>query len=627
MNHFPMEKSIHQICLLTKFKIRNKILFFFTCLLISKSSIVHADSNINLDINQVAENTKRILVKIPSSHSNLESTTLSYTYPMSDGTPAPKLVYIESGEYFLAYNDGESNGRIISLDSNFKFKKELLSLKNLRIEDIHADSNGLTVLLSAFEVKKKGNYETKNFHTAFINQYNINGKINFSTKIVGTKEYINVGDQGIDTTFGTLSLTKTADNYYATYLSTYRKWDDGVTHQSEYLALFDETGKRMMKSDGKTPEGFTWNVSHSFRPRFLNDGKQLVMVTVGDAYPRGLVIDTFPNRKRELPIVVPKAGANETYQYVPISTGDLYAKDSTTWITFDTNLNRSSYDIGFIIKNKENLSKPIFIASTTKQRERIPRIVPYGEDHLFLLWMTDEGPEKEKWYPKISNMKLEGCLVQKDGTIVSKPQSFAFGKGMMFRSAARFFILRDGKFGWVNDVTGFSDQLEIVLVSPFQNKPQVVSPTEPQKPETSETNLNPTLGKPLIDAIYEGKEVEGISLLNQGADPNTVYEGWSALLYAAYFGRTEIVRALLSHNVNVDFSVDGWNALQLAQERGHSQIVTLLQPNTKTFSRTFSKSPNPKSPLKTIGRNQNHRSIVETLDSNQSLQRLGTPVH
>ncbi|EKJ87000.1 ankyrin repeat protein [Leptospira meyeri serovar Hardjo str. Went 5] len=592
-------------------------------------SFLSADSELIFTINRIAESIERISVKIPTDHYYLTTTSVSYTNAMSDGSPAPKLVYFQSGEYFLSYNDGNSNGRIVSLDSNFKMIKDLVSIKNFRIEDTIADSNGLTVLLSAFEIEKKGNYESKNFHTAYINQYTTSGKLNFSTKIVGTKEYKNVGDQGIDTTFGTLTLTKTADNHYATYFSTYRKWDDGVTHQSEYLAFFDNAGKRILKSDGKTPEGFTWNVSHSFRPRFINDGKQLVMATVGDAYPRGLVVDSFPSRKRELPIVVPKAGPNETYQYVPISTGDLYSKDGTTWITFDSNLNRSSYDIGLIIKSNDGLSKPIYLTNSIKQRERIPRIVPFGDEHLFLMWMTDEDTEKDKWFPKITKMNLEACLIQKDGTIISKPQSFGSGKGLSFRAAARFFHLPDGRFGWVNDLTGLADQLEIVLVSPFPKETIVVSSNENPTPQPTKVKIDPSLGKPMVAAIYEGREEEAISLLNQGADPNTIYEGWSALLYAAYFGRTESVKALISHQVNTDFSVDGWNALRLSEVRGHTQIVTLLQPLTKSISRSLSKSPNPKSPISSMIKERNLRSEIEpsNVDINQNLKNLGTPMN
>ncbi len=607
--------------------ILSKIIFFSVCLLFPQFSSLSADSDVILNTSQIAEKTERISVKLPTDHSYLAATSISYTNAMSDGAPAPKLVYIESGEYFLAYNDANSNGKIVTLDPNFKMIKEIVSLKSFRIEDILADSNGITVLLTAFDIEKKGNYESKNFHSAYINQYATSGKLNFSTKIVGTKEYKKVGDQGIDTTFGTLTLAKTADNDYATYFSTYRKWDDGVTHQSEYLALFDKAGKRMMKPDGKSQEGFTWNVSHSFRPRFINDGKQLVMVTVGDAYPRGLVVDSFPSKKRELPIVVPKAGPNETYQYVPISTGDLYAKDGTTWITFDSNLDRSSYDIGLLIKSNEGLSKPIFLTNTTKQRERIPRIVPLGKDHLFLMWMTDDGTEKDKWFPKIAKMNLEACLIKKDGTIISKPQNFGSGKGLSFRAAARFFYLPDGRFGWVNDLTGLADQLEIVLISPFQKESDIVSPTENPEPQPTKVKINPTLGKPMIVAIYEGNEKEAISLLNQGADPNTIYEGWSALLYAAYFGRTDSVKALISHQANINFSVDGWNSLQLADLRGHSQIVAILQPLTKSLSRSLSKSPNPKNPLKMFLKDRNLRSEVEPTDLNPNLKNLGIPMN
>ncbi|WP_244241292.1 ankyrin repeat domain-containing protein [Leptospira perdikensis] len=614
-------------CNLKNISILKNIVFVSIYLLLFPFFFLSADSDFNLNLKKIAERTERISVKIPSDHSYFTAAPTSYTNAMSDGIPAPKLVYINSDNYFLAYNDGDSNGRIVSLNSNFKILRELVSLKNFRIEDTIADSNGLTVLLSAFDIEKKRNSESKNFHSAYINQYTTSGDLIFSTKIVGTKEYKKVGDQGIDTVFGTLTLIKTADNNYATYFSTYRKWDDGVTHQSEYLALFDHGGKRILKSDGKSPEGFTWNVSHSFRPRFINDGNQLVMVTVGDAYPRGLVVDSFPLRKRELPIVVPKAGPNETYQYVPISTGDLYSRDGQTWITFDSNIDRSSYDIGLLIKSNGILSKPIYLTNTSKQRERIPRIVPFGKEYLFLMWMTDDGNDKDKWFPKISKMGLEACIIQKDGTIISKPESFGPGNGLYFRSAARFFHLPDGRFGWVNDITGLADQLEIVLVSSLKNETNIVAPTEASIPQPDKVKINPALGKPLITAIYEGNEKEAISLLNQGADPNAMYEGWSALLYAAYFGRTDAVKALISYQVNTDFTVDGWNALRLSEVRGHIQIFTLLEPLTKTLSRSRNQFPNPKNPLSLGIKGRNLRAEIEPVDSNQNLKSLGIPIN
>ncbi|PJZ46993.1 ankyrin repeat domain-containing protein [Leptospira brenneri] len=621
-----MKKKTNASSSLLKFAILWNLKFVLSCLLVPNLSFLSAESDIVLDINQIAEKTERISLKLPSDHSYLTTTSTSYTNAMSDGTPAPKIVHNGTEEYYLVYNDGNSNGRIVSLNSKFKILKELVSLKNFRIEDTIADSNGLTLLVSAFDVEKKGNFETKNFHSAYINQYTTTGKLNFSIKIVGTKEYKKVGDQGIDTVFGTLTLEKTADNYYATYFSTYRKWDDGVTHQSEYLALFDSSGNRVMKSDNQSPEGFTWNVSHSFRPRFINDGKQLVMVTVGDAYPRGLVVDSFPNKNREIPIVVPKAGPNETYQYVPISTGDLYSKDGTTWITFDSNLDRSSYDIGLMIKKDEVLSKPIYLTNTTKQRERIPRIVPYGKDHLFLMWMTDDGNDKDKWFPKIEKMKLEVCLIKKDGNLVSKPQNFG-SPNLFFRAAARFFQLPDGRFGWVNDLTGFADQLEIVLVSPYKQELNVASPNVDIESPVANIKLDPKLNQPMIAAIYNGNEAEAISLLSQGADPNALYEGWSALLYAAYFGRTDSVKALLSYHANTDFTVDGWNALRLSEVRGHSQIVALLQPLTKALSRSMTKTPNPKNPFNINIQGRNLRSEIEPPGFNHNLNQLGKPIN
>ncbi|MEQ9366603.1 MAG: ankyrin repeat domain-containing protein, partial [Leptospirales bacterium] len=341
-------------------------------------------------IAKLASDARKFSVKVPGGHLLGASANPAYTYAMSDGSPAPKLVTGPDGELYLGYNDADSNARVVLLGENFRIERSIVQIKGKRLEDFVADDDGVALLLTEFDSEQKQNYISRQHHTAHIEKFTSKGRAIFRTRIVGTREYKQEGDQGIDTTFGTFSIVHDAsEDTYATYFSTYRRWDDGITHQSEYLALFDgDHGERRMRSDRANPEGFTWNVSHSFRPRFVHDGERFVMATVGDAYPRGFVVQFFPQGKRELPVKVPKAKPGETYQYVPVSTGDLYARDEQTWIVFDSAVGKSDYDIALALVEGDSVGKPIYLTNTNRSRERIPRIVPFGREHFLVLWMN-----------------------------------------------------------------------------------------------------------------------------------------------------------------------------------------------------------------------------------------------
>lgn len=587
-------------------------------------------------IASLAAGARKISVKVPDGHLMGASTTSRYTHAMSDGAPAPKLVIGPDGELYLGYNDAQSNARVALLRKDLRLKRMLVQLQGKRLEDLAADDDGVALLLTEFDSKRKNNYVQRNHHTAHIEKYDSrNGRAIFRTRIVGAREYTKEGDQGVDTTFGTFSIAYDGDDSYATYFSTYRRWDDGITHQSEYLALFDaDDGERRMRDDGrKSPQGFTWNVSHSFRPRFVHDGERFVMATVGDAYPRGFVVQFFPEGERELPVKVPKAKPGETYQYVPLSTGDLYARDETSWIVFDSAVGRSTYDIGLIRVDEAKPSKPVFITNTNRSRERIPRLAPYGRDHLLVLWMKDAGPAKSKWHPAMKTMSLEGAMVDSRGRVVSKAATFGAKGQFALRSAARMFQLPDGRVGWVNDVTGIADQLELVVL-PGPNGGADEGDDSDDKPEPppeqEETvKINPKLNRPLLIAIYDGDEPAALKLLKRGADPNAKSGQWSALLYAAYFGRAVVVNDLIRRKADPNAVVSGWTALRLAESRGHDAIAKALRPITRVQSRAFGLEARPQNPggptVRTRGAHVPSPGLTPGTNPRGQLRKLGQP--
>ena len=69
------------------------------------------------------------------------------------------------------------------------------------------------------------------------------------------------------------------------------------------------------------------------------------------------------------------------------------------------------------------------------------------------------------------------------------------------------------------------------------------------------------------------------SCIAAGAEVNVKdNHDWTALMYAAYYGNTEIIKLLLSAgaDVNTENNYNDWTALMLAKKNGHSEIVKLL---------------------------------------------------
>ena len=583
-------------------------------------------------IAELAGGARKIALRLPSGHMLSGDTNPSYTYAMSDGVPAPKLIQGPDDEFYVGYNDAESGARLLLLGDDFQVKKEIVHIKNKRLEDLAADDDGVALLLTEFDIVTKNGRESRNFHTAHIEKYAPNGRAIFRTRLVGTREYTKEGDQGIDIYFANFNIVFDEDDDFAAYFTTYRRWDDGVVHQSEYLAFVDaDDGERRMRDDGKNAEGFWWNVSHSFRPRFVYDGERYVMATVGDAYPRGFVVQFFPVGKRHMPVKVPKAGPGETYQYVPVSTGDLYSRNRTTFITFDSAVGRGDYDIGLVRVQGDTVSEPIYLTNTRTTRERIPRIVGYGTDRMLIAWMNDSGSAKQKWFPTMNTMSMQAALLDNNGKVIAQPTDFGAKGQFAMRAAARFFTLPDGRVGWLNDVGTGDEQFDLILL-PGPNGEGDVSDNEDSEDTNdpddgdseSEVTIDASLNPEFLQAIYDGKESQALALLKRGADPNAKYGQWTALLYAAYFGQAELVSELVQRGANANAQVQGWTALKLAESRGHSSVAETLRPHTKIASRAIGPTAVPGNPDGPQVRERGARIVpVHQSEKSRGVRELG----
>lgn len=99
--------------------------------------------------------------------------------------------------------------------------------------------------------------------------------------------------------------------------------------------------------------------------------------------------------------------------------------------------------------------------------------------------------------------------------------------------------------------------------------------------EGSSVNTANTEGRTPLMFAASGPFPESVQLLlDAGADVNAMdtVEQWSALMFAAAEGQTEVVRILLTNRADPSLKdKDGETALDFAQNNNHSKVISLLQ--------------------------------------------------
>ncbi|MDX1958896.1 MAG: ankyrin repeat domain-containing protein [Leptospiraceae bacterium] len=138
-----------------------------------------------------------------------------------------------------------------------------------------------------------------------------------------------------------------------------------------------------------------------------------------------------------------------------------------------------------------------------------------------------------------------------------------FGSGSVFK-------------GYVRDMILYNRLLTGKELVALEQKYSLNKSNIPITDPTENKNLA-ALNKDLIKSAKNG-DVSGIAnALKSGADVNAKIKGWTALIFASYFGKEDAVKELIKNNANPSIEVDGWNAQRFAKKFNFTSIDALLE--------------------------------------------------
>ena len=115
--------------------------------------------------------------------------------------------------------------------------------------------------------------------------------------------------------------------------------------------------------------------------------------------------------------------------------------------------------------------------------------------------------------------------------------------------------------------------------------PDTIKPDEPKPVIVNDEKKNLAL----ISAIYKGNATMAFDALDNGANPNALYNGWSPLLLAVNFNNAEIVSRLIEKKANINFETQGWTPIMLAEELKFDKITQILKEAGATKNRAMFK--------------------------------------
>jgi hypothetical protein len=98
----------------------------------------------------------------------------------------------------------------------------------------------------------------------------------------------------------------------------------------------------------------------------------------------------------------------------------------------------------------------------------------------------------------------------------------------------------------------------------------------------------------LVRSIYKANSKSALDALEAGANPNAVYNKWSALLLAVNFNQEEVVLKLIEKKANVNFETEGWTPIMLAEELKLDKIAEILKNAGATKGRAMQIGNKPK---------------------------------
>lgn len=397
----------------------------------------------------------------------------AWTLAFSDTPRGPVISQAAGGEIYVAWTTESGYGKVGVLNPDLTFRREIVSALGRYVQDILAHENGFTVLWSGYEEEGSEEWGYRDdHHTLYVSDFDRNGRRRWDTVLVQAYEYEREGDQGPGGDGSDAHLMRQGSTT-AAYFTTYRMWDDGVVHQSEYLAFIDEDGRILEYqpewSNEPIRRGFSWSVSHSFRPHFVFDGERYILATSGDAYPRGMVVRTYdPDEDRQIERVVnelPPSPEGVAYQDLPISTGGAATTDGRTLVLFDSRQRGRSADIvGFTVNRSGTITGPISVTNTPGVSERIPRPARLGSRFLVLYGVdTDEFADgRRDMFPEPHEMESYAMVVDSSGGIVEGPERLA----VEYEPRSPVRTLADGSVVFIDTIAAGGGLVNIVRVRP-----------------------------------------------------------------------------------------------------------------------------------------------------------------
>lgn len=110
------------------------------------------------------------------------------------------------------------------------------------------------------------------------------------------------------------------------------------------------------------------------------------------------------------------------------------------------------------------------------------------------------------------------------------------------------------------------------------NTPPVPVPTDDYSDLKGNITINDQLNAKLLNSILSRKAADARTLLKNGANPNAEYQGWTALMLAAYLGESEITKMLIARGVALDAKIaDYWTAYMIAVQLNRLDTAELLK--------------------------------------------------
>lgn len=313
------------------------------------------------------------------------------------GQAAPPLLAVgRDGREWVAWsrNDGAATIGLMGEGSEPTIRP-VVTLPHRWVSDLQAVGDGVAVLSGQ---RADG--------SAFVSRYDGAGRRLFESTVVTSvpQEYRHVGDRRF--LGGRLAWSGTT---FATYVAVDQLYGDGVAHQGDVLSLWDAQGRRQRG-------GWDWGVSHSFGPHVAYDGRRFVSATVGDAYPRGLVIDLHAVGSELGRRVFFRASGEGGDNTVPVRMGDLVAGPRGSVVVFADDDDRPIWrlhDIGMVLVTPDGRSSgKRWITRTDDLDERQPLVGAYG-DRLFVVYATRQaGAPKD----------FVGVVVDWQGQVVAGPE-------------------------------------------------------------------------------------------------------------------------------------------------------------------------------------------------------------